>query len=350
MRQQFGGIGVRIRFLGEPPELVIVGAPEPNTPAARADVRSGDHVLKIDGRKTAGMSMADVLRLMRGPPGEEVLLVIRHADAERPETKRLVREVINVDSILGDRRTADGHWEFRLEQDPRIAQVRVTTFGNKTTDELVRVLGRLREEGVEAVVLDLRDDAGGALDTAIAICDQFLPEGRLIVETRGRDDALYERYLTSGRGQFVDLPLVVLVNGQSASASEIVAACLQDHGRAKVAGARTYGKGTVQKLIPVESGRSLLKLTAASYRRPNGKNIHRTAGATDADDWGVSPDEGLEVKLDDAQYEAYLKYRADRDLWGDPPQADAAPAEPFVDRQLERAVEHLQGLLGTAGA
>jgi carboxyl-terminal processing protease len=287
---------------------------------------------------------------MRGEPGEEVRLVVRHADSDRPETKHLVREVIHVDSILGDRRTADGHWEFRLEQDPRIAQVRVTTFGNKTTDELVRVLGRLREEGVEAAVLDLRDDAGGALDTAIAICDLFLPEGKLIVDTRGRDDAVYERYLTSGSGQFLDVPLVVLVNNQSASASEIVAACLQDHGRAAVAGERTYGKGTVQKLIPVESGRSLLKLTAASYRRPNGKNIHRTASAAETDDWGVSPDEGLAVKLDDAEYEAYLKYRADRDLWSDPPKADEAPSEPFVDRQLEKAIEHLRRTLGTGAA
>ena len=161
MRQQFGGIGVRIRLLGDPPELVVVGAPDPNTPASRADIRANDRVLAIDDKPTAGMNLTEVLQLMRGQPGEPIRLLIRHADAEHPEVKELVREVITVDSILGDRRTAEGGWEYRLEADPRIAQVRVTTFGNKTAEELDRVLTRLTAEGVEAVVLDLRDDAGG---------------------------------------------------------------------------------------------------------------------------------------------------------------------------------------------
>ena len=221
MRQQFGGIGVRIRILGDPPELVVVGAPDPGTPAARADIRANDRVLEIDGKSTTGMNMTEVLHLMRGQPGEPLRLLIRHADAAHPEVKELVREVITVDSILGDRRTAEGGWEFRLEADPRIAQVRVTTFGNKTAEELDRVLTRLTDEGVEAVVLDLRDDAGGSLDAAVAICDMFLPAGKKIVEIRGRDDVLEERYLSSGSGKFAKLPLAVLVNAGSASASEI---------------------------------------------------------------------------------------------------------------------------------
>jgi carboxyl-terminal processing protease len=360
IRQQFGGIGVRIRMVGDPPELVIVGAPEPGTPAARADVRSGDHVLEIDGQSTVGMSLIDVLRAMRGEPGEPVRLLVRHADEDQPEMKELIRKVIQVDSILGDRRTAEGGWEFRLEEDPRIAHIRVTTFGNKTTAELGRTLERLSNEGVTAAVLDLRDDAGGALDTAIAICDMLLPDELTIVETRGRDGVVYDRYETTGNGQFRGLPLVVLVNQNSASASEIVAACLQDHGRAAVAGQRTYGKGTVQKLIPVESGRSLLKLTAASYWRPSGKNIHRAPSAKDSDDWGVTPDAGLDVPLSKEEHEAYLEYRAARDLWGDVPAGaftervesneEDPPADPFEDRQLQRAVEHLQQLLDTSDA
>jgi carboxyl-terminal processing protease len=348
MRQQFGGIGVRIRLLGEPPELIVVGSPEPRTPAARADIRANDRVLKIDDFPTAGMSMSEVLRRMRGKPGQAIRLLVRHADAEHPESKELVREVINVESILGDRRTEAGGWEFRLESDPRIAHVRVTSFGNKTTDELERVLKRLTDEGVAGVVLDLRDDAGGALDAAVEICDMLLPPGLVIVETRGRDNILYERYTTSGRGQFPSLPLAVLVNSNSASASEIVAACLQDHGRAAIVGSRTYGKGTVQQLIHLESGRSLLKLTSANYRRPSGKSIHRTPSAKDDDDWGVLPDPGLEVPLSDSQYEAYVKYRSNRDLWGDPPPAQPADSdaeEDFSDRPLQKAVEHLQSVL-----
>lgn len=352
MLQQFGGIGVRIRLVGEPPQLVIVGAPEPGTPAARSEIRAGDHVLEIDGRPTAGLSLADVLNAIRGEPGEPVRLAIRHPGEERIVDVELIREVITVDSILGDRRSDDGGWEFRLDDDPRIAHVRLTTFGNKTVDELRRVLERLTGEGVEAVVLDLRDDAGGGLDTAVAICDLFLPSELPIVEIRGRDGVVQDRYFSDGNGQFQDLPLAVLVNQNSASASEIVAACLQDHKRAIVVGQRSYGKGTVQKLVPIESGRSLLKLTSASYWRPNGKNIHRMPEAADTDDWGVTPNEDYELPLTDEDYEAYRNYRDARDLWGMANSSGDAeinennqtpPDGPFVDRQLQAAVEYLQG-------
>ncbi len=349
MRQQFGGIGVRIRLLGEPPELVVVGAPDPNTPAARADVRANDRILAVDDKPVAGLNLSEVLHLMRGQPGEPVRLLIRHADAEHPEVKQLVREVITIDSVLGDRRTAEGSWEYRLEADPRIAQVRVTSFGNKTAEELDRVLTRLVGQGVEAVVLDLRDDSGGALDAAVAICDMFLPAGKVIVEIRGRDGVLVDRFVSTGRGKFSALPLAVLVNQNSASASEIVAACLQDHGRAVVVGSRSYGKGTVQQLIPIEAGRSLLKLTTANYRRPNGKNIHRTPTAKENDDWGVIPNPGRAVPLDDKEYESYVKYRGERDLWGDPPPddrpAESAGGASFVDRPPDAAAKYLGGLL-----
>jgi carboxyl-terminal processing protease len=198
-------------------------------------------------------------------------------------------------------------------------------------------------------VLDLRDDAGGALDAAVAVCDMFLPAGKVIVEIRGRDDLLVDRYVSSGSGKFSDLLLAVLVNQNSASASEIVAACLQDHGRAVVLGTRSFGKGTVQQLISIEAGRSLLKLTTANYRRPNGKNIHRSPTAKESDDWGVSPDPGHAVPLADKDYESYLKYRSERDLWGDPPPEDKttgrAGGADFVDRQLDAAAEYLESLL-----
>jgi carboxyl-terminal processing protease len=319
MQRQFGGIGVRIRILGEPPELLVIGSPDPGTPAARAGIRANDRVLEINDEPTKGMTITDVLEHMRGQAGEPLQLLIRHADAEHPEKKDLVREIINVDSILGDRRSDDGDWEFRLEQDPRIALVRVTTFGNKTTEELHRVLSKLVDEGVEGVVLDLRDDAGGSLDAAVAICDMFLPKDKTIVEIRGRDDELQEKYVSTGKGQFAKLPLAVLVNSGSASASEILAACLQDNDRAVVLGERSYGKGTVQKLIPIESGRSLLKLTTANYRRPNGHNIHRASDAKPTDEWGVMPNSGFDVPLSKEEYAAYVDYRSGRDLWGDPP-------------------------------
>ena len=140
---------------------------------------------------------------------------------------------------------------------------------------------------------------------------------------------------------------MVLVNQNSASASEIVAACLQDHHRAAIVGQRSYGKGTVQQLIPVESGQSLLKLTAASYWRPNGKNIHRHPSDSDADDWGVSPDTDLAVPLDEKEYDAFTKYRDDRDLAPPDETSESADEAPFTDRQLQKAVEYLAATLNT---
>jgi carboxyl-terminal processing protease len=208
------------------------------------------------------------------------------------------------------------------------------------------VLDRLTGEGLQGAVLDLRDNAGGALDAAVAVCDLLLPADRTVVETRGQAGALRQRYVTSGSGRHVELPLAVLVNQNSASAAEIMAACLQDHGRAVVVGERTYGKGTVQQLVPL-GDKSLLKLTSASFWRPSGVNIHRMAGASDGGAWGVTPDAGYELRLSNDEYAAYRKYRSARDLLGHDaseigsPQDASVPAD-YRDKQLMLAVGCLQ--------
>lgn len=350
IRQQFGGIGVRIRFLGDPPRLTIVGPPNPGSPAAKAKLMPGDEIVQINGQPTAGMTMLAALHLMRGSPGDMLRLTIAPAGGGPSRSLELVRDVITIDSILGDLRDADGRWEFRLPDNPHIAHVRVTSFGDKTAEEFNRVMTRLAGEDVGAVVLDLRDNAGGAVDAAVEMCDKLLPGGLPVVEMRSRDHSRHELYTTSGGGERIDLPLAVLVNQNTASASEIVAACLQDHHRAVVVGERSYGKGTVQELIPVESGRSLLKLTSASYWRPSGRNIDRSPDATDADNWGVVPDPGFEVKLSAAEYADYVKFRTQRDMLesaGPQRAADAPDASTaqFVDRPLRRAAEYLQGVL-----
>ena len=185
IRQQFGGIGVRIRFVGEPPRLAIVGPPDPGSPAARANLLPGDHILAIDDQPTAKMTMGDVLRLMRGEPGTMVTLTVEQEHEAKPRTVELTREIINIESILGDVHGSDGKWQFALAADPRIALVRITSFGDHTAEELARVLDQLTASGVQAVVLDLRDNAGGALDAAVAVCDLLLPGGKTVVETRG---------------------------------------------------------------------------------------------------------------------------------------------------------------------
>jgi carboxyl-terminal processing protease len=350
IRQQFGGIGVQIHLAGDPARLTIARPPDPGTPADRARLRAGETILAIDDEPTDGMNLLNGLTLLRGDPGSPVRLTVQWENAE-PRTVELVREIINIESILGDVHDADGKWQFRRADDPRIAHVRIVMFGDRTAEELRYVLDRLTSEGVEAAVLDLRDNAGGALEAAVAVCDLLLPAGQTVVETRGRGGVLLERYVTTGSGQFRDLPLALIINRDSASAAEIVAACLQDHRRAVIVGERSHGKGTVQQLLPLGE-KSLLKLTWAGFWRPSGANIHRGVGDADDGNWGVVPDEGHELRLSTEEYAAYHEYRSERDLFNpsqtqtsDAAQDGADTQTAFVDRQLELAVEHLQSKL-----
>lgn len=351
LTQQFGGIGIRIMQIGDPPQLTVMGPPEPGTPAFSADIRSGDRILEIDGQPTQKMDMAEVLRHVRGLVGEPVVLTVVHSPETAPEEIQLVRATITVESVIGDLRNEDNQWQYRLSVDPRIGYVRLTKFGDKSESELTAVLAKLHSADVQAVVLDVRDNYGGALDTAVGISDLFLRAGLPIVTTRDRQGEIRDRFVSTGRGGYLNLPLAVLINHNSASASEILAACLQDHNRAVIIGQRSYGKGTVQQLMPVESGRSLLKLTLATYWRPSGRNIHRMPGNTEEDAWGVKPDPGFAVPMDEEQYLLWRKYRYRRDLLGerqDGPLAakldeqDGKLPKNYTDRALDLAVEYLQ--------
>lgn len=360
IHQQFGGIGVQIRLVGKPPKLVIVGPPEPGSPAAEANLLPGDRIVAIDGHSTEKMSMGEVLHYMRGEPETAVKLMIEPAHEAEPRTVELTRKIINTPSILGDVRGGDGKWQFALTDDPDVALVRITSFGDRTADELRSTLTQLMAAGVQAVVLDFRDNAGGSLDAAVAVCDLLLPGSKPVVETRGRDRSLRRQYATSnGEKPFLELPLAVVVNQNSASAAEIVAACLQDHCRAVVVGQRSYGKGTVQQLLPMESGKSLLKLTSASFWRPSGANIHRKPDESESEKWGVSPNPGYEVRLSPDEYAVYRRWRFERDIQGSkadkPVEVDDDADEPkvpgdFTDGQLMKAVEYLRRELNTKQA
>jgi carboxyl-terminal processing protease len=317
-----------------------------DTPAYRAGIRAGDLILEIDGRPASKMKLNDAVESMKGPPGTRVTLVIQHAAADaKPVRLEITRELIRTKSVLGDRLLPDGHWSYFLEAEPRIGYVRITTFGEYTASELREVLP-FADHPIDALILDLRGNVGGLLDAAVETCDMFIDEGT-IVSTRGRH-ADQEVTFSAQRDNTIfnrATPLVVLVDRVSASASEIVAACLQDHQRATIAGQRTWGKGTVQNVIPLENDTSALKLTTASYWRPNGTNIHRAEGATDADVWGVRPSPELEVILTDEQYVALYEQRSARDVLAEEggakvPSAHQTP--PMVDLQLQRAVEFLK--------
>lgn len=350
--QEFGGVGIRLRLLGSPPMPTVIGLPEPGTPAADADISLGDRIEAVDGTATAGLSLEDVTRMVRGPVGGAVTLTIRRPDAETTHTVTIDRAVINVESIIGDVRGPDGKWNFLVSENPRIGYVRIRMFGDKTAEELSTILADLtKDQELAGLIIDVRDDAGGSLDAAVEISDLFLRAGRTIVSTRDRDGKVRDRYLSTGAGNYADLPLVVLVDRNSASASEIVAACLQDYDRAKIIGERSYGKGTVQRLMHIESGRSLLKLTSATYWRPSGKNIHRMPDDTEASEWGVTPDDGFAVPMTEEESELWRNYRNRRDLIGEGLESElaqeltkqdgAVPAD-YHDLALGRAIEFLK--------
>jgi carboxyl-terminal processing protease len=349
--QEFGGVGVRLRLLGEPAMPTVIGLPEPGSPAASADVRLGDRLEAVDGQATAGLTLEEVTAMVRGPVGEEVTLSMLRPGADQPHVVNVDRAIINVESVLGDVRGPDGRWKFLISDEPRIGYVRIRMFGDKTASEIATAVAELSKEPLAGLIIDVRDDAGGSLDAAVEISDLFLRAGRPIVTTRDRDEMVRDRFVSSGDGKYVDLPLVVLVDRNSASASEIVAAALQDYDRATVIGERSYGKGTVQRLVGIESNRSLLKLTTATYWRPSGKNIHRMPEDDESDEWGVTPDAGFEVKLDNDAYKQWQNYRLRRDLMGegiDPALAadlsrvDGEVPADYRDEALQRAIELLK--------
>lgn len=348
--QEFGGVGIEV--LKDPETgLLTVFTPLLDTPAFHAGLRAGDRVLSIDGQATQDLSIDESVKLMRGLPGSTVTLELAHAGDETPEEVVIERAVIQVASVLGDARLPDGSWDFHLQADQRIGYIRMYKFGKQTVEEFDAALTQM-EGRVQGIILDLRGNAGGLLDAAVSVCDRFLEDG-VIVTTRGRDaEEILEEFRARANSDDVgpDVIVTVLINGFSASASEIVAACLQDYQRAVIVGQRSWGKGTVQNILPLESGQSAIRLTTATYWRPSGKNIHRLPGDAEDVDWGVFPSAGFDVELDDEQMAKVVRQRRERDVLRSPDApATIEPAEATsVDLQLQRAVEYIQGQLKEA--
>ncbi len=372
--QEFGGIGILVEVDQKTEQLTIM-SPLVGTPAYKAGLRSGDIITSIDGHATKGLTLSDAVDIMRGPPGKAVALEIQRHGTENPIHYDILRAIIPTESVLGDTRNPDGSWNFYLAENERIGYIRITTFGDRTVEELTAAVA-YENHPVDALILDLRGNAGGYLSAAIDTCDLFLNKGR-IVSTRGRNGVERTKYDASAGVLFDEnKPMAILADTYSASASEIVAACLQDHKRAVVVGVRTWGKGTVQNIIEMERGASALKLTTASYWRPSGVNIHRIHKGkedTEEGDWGVRPNPGFEVPLTPEEFEKVIRRRRAKDInqYGiaagqQPPvadeepggekQADEEPAnkdqpddeqpanddELFDDPQLRRAIDYLE--------
>jgi carboxyl-terminal processing protease len=265
---EFGGLGIEIARKGD---RIVVVAPIDDTPAARAGVRSGDELLRIDDESTEGKDLPWALQKMRGPAGKRVLLTIMREGFSAPREIAIIRDHIRIVSIEGALHGGIGH-------------VKVKNFQDRTDLYLRKELERLRGlnggKELRGLVLDLRNNPGGLLDQAVAISDRFLPGNLPIVSTRGRNGRNASEERSKERDTEPNYPVVVLVNAGSASASEIVAGALQDHGRAVIMGTQTFGKGSVQTVIELEDG-SGLKLTIARYYTPKGRSIQER---------GITPD------------------------------------------------------------
>jgi carboxyl-terminal processing protease len=355
LKQQFEGLGVNL--VGPPVvDRLTVVTPLAGSPALRAGVEPGDVILEIDGKSTEGMSVEDASKLLRGPEGTSVQLKMQRKSIDEGKEDLVLeveirRAAVEVESVVGAQRKKDGTWDYYLPGQDNIAYIRIDIFGERTTDEFRKALEGVKAE-VKGLVIDLRDNAGGLLPAAVDISDMFLERGP-IVSIQGRqpeDRVVYDA--TEGVTIPNEVPIVVLINGGSASASEIVAAALHDQGRAKVAGERSFGKGTIQQVFVMDGGRSGLKLTTAKYYPPSGTNIHRSPRMTEKDVWGIMPDEKLRVSLDEEQTrKLYKRWRnsevpgAGSVSSGDSNAADSNADGLSEDPALQKAYEHLKEML-----
>jgi carboxyl-terminal processing protease len=373
-RGVFGGIGA---FLGIDPKsgILTIDSPMPESPALAAGLQSGDQILKINGESTEQERPDDSRAKIKGEPGTKLNLTIYRPSAAREFDVELTRAIIQIHPVKGYQRRMDDptKWSYFADDTNKIAYIRLVDFTETAAKEIKAALTEAKDGGAKAVVLDLRGNGGGLLRMAVEICDFFLASGSIV---RTQDRAKTGRNEKAKKDDSIwespeQMPMAILVNGGTASSSEIVAAALQDHHRAVIVGERTYGKGSVQKSFESPDGQSALKITTELWLTPNGKNIHRWPTSKESDEWGVKPDAGLSVSMTNEQYIQLLLHQAQaermkRKTEVDPkaePQKDLPAntkpkvngAEPktngmeppkldpnFKDPMLEKALEHLR--------
>lgn len=327
-RGSFDGIGVSV---GADAQGVKVIAPIEDSPAFRAGIHAGDTIMAVDGKKLSGGSVEEAVKAMRGEKGSPVNVTVERATGETVEVS-LVRDEIKVSSVKGVKNLGDG-----------IGYVRITQFNEPVADDFARALQTLGKDRLTGLVVDLRDNPGGLLESAVAVAEQVLPKGREIVTVRGRDSERPQQRFDAGACEHreTDLPIALLVNGGSASASEVVAGALQAHKRAVVVGERTYGKASVQNVIRMALRPDCaLRLTTGYYYTPDGQMIHGK---------GISPD--VEVVVPKAEWRQAQMRRMLEEMPGAASGGVTNLVKGVTDVQLERAKEILKGarILGGNG-
>src|SRR5512137_2029668 len=342
---EFGGLGIEV---GAEDGLIKVISPIDDTPASRAGIKAGDLIVKIDDKVTRGMTLPEAVKLMRGKPRTSITLTIARKNEDKPLEFKLVRDVIRVQSVKAK----------MIE--PGYGFIRISQFQERTVDDVVKAVNDLYKQGqLKGLVLDLRNDPGGLLHTAIGVSAAFLPPKALVVSTDGRTDENRRKFLASpedylrGRGEDVlsrlppqvkTVPMTVLVNGASASASEIVAGALQDHKRAVVLGTQSFGKGSVQTIIPLRSDGdrpAAIKLTTARYYTPSGRSIQAKGIEPDlqVDDTAQGSFGGLQIREADLARHLEEKKGAPAAAGAAREAAADAPTEPRAESPAPRRYE-----------
>ena len=325
---EFGGVGIVISMKDN---YLTVVAPMEDTPGFKAGILSGDRIMKIDGVSTERLSLPDGVKKLRGEPGSDVTITVLRPSTGKTKDYKLTRAQIKVDTV----KDINGKREFPLSEN-NVGYVRLVQFGEHTAEDLEDGLRKLESKGAESFILDLRGNPGGLLDQAVKVCEKFLPRGQLVVSTEGRDARQKSEYRATGRTKHPAVPMVVLVNNGSASASEIVAGCLQDTTalgvcKAIVVGEQTFGKGSVQSILPLQDG-SALRLTTAKYYTPSHKVIHAH---------GITPDIIVPMS-DEEERDVFLKRTVGGIESLEPKEQERV--RNAHDVQLDRAMDLLKGL------
>ncbi len=315
----FGGLGIEITLRDD---ILTVVSPIEGTPAFRAGLQPGDRIIKIDGLTTKDMQLADAVKRMRGKPGTKVAITVAREGWAEPKDFDIQREIIHVQSVRSH------------ELGNGIGYIRVRQFQEQTAQDLEGVIDKLTKAGMKALVLDLRNNPGGLLTAAVEVSEKFLDDGKLVVYTEGRVRNQNMRFTAHAKRAHTKIPMVVLINQGSASASEIVAGALQDYGRAKVVGTKSFGKGSVQTIIPLSDGAGL-RLTTAKYFTPKGRSIQGK---------GIDPDVVAEAPKEPPKDQA-----KDPAAKPAPPPSLDPMEELKKDVQLQKAIEVLRTVQASSG-
>ena len=304
---EFGGLGIRIELKDE---ILTVVAPIEGTPAYRKGVLAGDRIIKIDGKETKGLSLLEAVKRLRGPKGTQVTITVYREGEKDLLDFTIERDIIKIESV-----------KYKMLSD-NIAYLKINEFTEKTAADVDNALTELEKQKAGKLVIDLRNDPGGLLNTCLDVCSQFVGEGKLLLSIKGRDKKMNQEFHSGKTLKHAQWPIVVLINKGSASASEILSGVIQDYKRGLIMGSKSFGKGSVQTVIPLSDGCGL-RLTTAKYYLPSGRSIHEI---------GITPDAVVEMTKED---EVKLMMQND----GIPLKSGDKPVK---DLQLEKAIETLK--------